>query len=187
MLEYYNQFLKTFKVRLKIDWILGLDYFWVWISKKFSEILLLLFDFYWYKLLWIWTLYYVYSISMCTNSKCTTLSAARKLVYFEGLLYLHVGSLMSQCSEKDFLFALSKLCYLVFQALLWQLHLQLRAWSFIYHHLNPIIIKVSKLKSCWKCWWIPSISIWLKIICTLRTFPSQAPFLTFIVPRMWRH
>ena len=87
MLEYYNQFLKTFKVRLKIDWILGLDYFWVWISKNFSEILLLLFDFYWYKLLWIWTLYYVYSISMCTNSKCTTLSAARKLVYFEGLLY----------------------------------------------------------------------------------------------------
>ena len=87
MLEYYNQFLKTFKVRLKIDWILGLDYFWVWISKKFSEILLLLFDFYWYKLLWIWTLYYVYSISMCTNSKCTTFSAAHKLVYFEGLLY----------------------------------------------------------------------------------------------------
>ena len=33
-----------------------------------------------------WPLYYLYSISMHTNSKCTTFLAARKLVYFEGLL-----------------------------------------------------------------------------------------------------
>ena len=101
MLEYYNQFLKTFKVRLKIDWILGLDYFWVWISKNFSEILLLLFDFYWYKLLWIWTHYYMYSISMYTNLKCTTFSAARKLVYFKRLLY-KVGQWKSTISRSQF-------------------------------------------------------------------------------------
>ena len=41
-----------------------------------------------YEFFWTWTLYYVYVISICTNSICTTFLGNALVVQTEGLLYI---------------------------------------------------------------------------------------------------